>query len=115
MEERRKNKRLDLNVSLELERLDDGGITTLKYVQIDVQDLSKSGIGFRSDQELALDSFYNTKMVIWTKEVIDTVIKIIRRSGQDGHFEYGAQFVGMTDTDALKIQIYQMLDEANGN
>lgn len=36
MEERRRCKRLALDVSLELERLDKGGITTLKYVHVEV-------------------------------------------------------------------------------
>ena len=32
MEERRKHKRLDLEVMVELERLDEESVTTLKYV-----------------------------------------------------------------------------------
>ena len=33
MEEKRKHKRLDLYVHVQLERLDEEGVTTLKYVQ----------------------------------------------------------------------------------
>ena len=36
MEERRKNKRLDLDVTVQLERLDTEDMTTLKYVRVDV-------------------------------------------------------------------------------
>ena len=46
MEEKRKNKRLDLDVNVQLERLDEDGVTTLKFVHVDVTDISKSGIGF---------------------------------------------------------------------
>ena len=46
MEEKRKNKRLDLDVNVQLERLDEAGVTTLKFVHVDVTDISKSGIGF---------------------------------------------------------------------
>lgn len=31
MEEKRKNKRLDLDVNVQLERLDEDGVTTLKF------------------------------------------------------------------------------------
>lgn len=115
MEERRRSRRLPLDVALELERIDNQGITTLKYVHIAVHDLSKAGLGFHAQQELEVDSFYNVKLEIWTKEVINSIIKIVRCKQHDDYFEYGAQFVGMTEADALKIQIYQMLDEANGN
>ena len=36
MEERRKHKRLDLEVMVELERLDEESVTTLKYVHVEV-------------------------------------------------------------------------------
>ncbi len=112
MEERRRCKRLALDVSLELERLDKGGITTLKYVHVEVSDLSKTGIGFHCEQDLEVGSFYNAKLEIWTKEIIDAILKIVRKKeGADG-FQYGGSFVGMTDPDALKIEIYQMFEEA---
>ena len=41
MEEKRKNKRLDLDVNVQLERLDEDGVTTLKFVHVDVTDISK--------------------------------------------------------------------------
>lgn len=112
MVEQRKSKRLDLKVQLELERLDQDDVTTVKYVEVDVQNLSRSGIGFTSKQELEVDSFYNTKLIIWTREVIDVVIRIVRRKDGEGEFFYGAEFIGMTETDTLKIDIYQIVNEA---
>ena len=50
MEEKRKHKRLDLDVTVQLERLDKDGVTTLKYVHVDITDLSRSGIGFKASQ-----------------------------------------------------------------
>ena len=52
MEEKRKNKRLDLDVNVQLERLDEDGVTTLKFVHVDVTDISKSGIGFDCKRKL---------------------------------------------------------------
>ena len=39
------------------------------------------------------------------------MIEIVRREdGPDG-YRYGAIFIGMTDTDALKIDIYQIFND----
>lgn len=112
MKEKRKHKRLELDVTLELERLDKDGVTTLKYTHVEVKDLSRSGIGFTSAQCLEVGSYYNTKIQIWTKEIIDSVIEIVRRDENDNGYSYGAEFIGMTGTDALKIDIYQLFNEA---
>ena len=112
MEEKRKHKRLDLDVNVQLERLDEGGVTTLKYVHVDVTDISRSGIGFKSQKELETGTYYDTKIQIWTKEVVDAVIEIVRvEKKDDGTFAYGGIFIGMTDTDALKIDIYQIFND----
>ena len=112
MSEKRRYKRLDLDVSLQLERLDEAGVTTFKYAHVDVTDISRSGIGFKSKNELAIGSFYDTKIQIWTKEVVDAVIEIIRCEKQsDGLYKYGCVFIGMTDIDALKIDIYQIFND----
>ncbi len=73
MEEKRKNKRLDLDVNVQLERLDEDGVTTLKFVHVDVTDISKSGIGFDCKKKLEINSYYDAKIQIWTKEVVDAV------------------------------------------
>lgn len=112
MEEKRKHKRLDLDVTIQLERLDEDGITTLKYMHVDVTDISRSGIGFVSKKELELGTYYDTKIQIWTGEVVDAVVEIVRCDKQEnGLFRCGAPFVGITDTDALKIDIYQIFND----
>ncbi len=111
VEEKRKHKRLDLDVNVQLERLDEDGITTLKFVHVDVTDLSRSGIGFDSKKKLAIGSYYDARIQIWTKEVIDVVIEIVRGTQKDNGYHYGGVFIGMTDTDALKIDIYQIFNE----
>ena len=80
MEEKRRNKRLDLDVSVQLERLDEDGVTTLKYIHVDVTDISRSGLGFTSRQELAVGTYYDTKIQIWTKEVVDAEIAKMEES-----------------------------------
>lgn len=112
MEEKRRSKRLELDVSIQLERLDEDGVTTVKYTHVEVTDISRSGIGFKTGQALSIETYYDTKIQIWTKEVVDVVIEIVRCDrDSEGMFHYGCSFIGMTDTDALKIDIYQMFNE----
>ena len=84
----------------------------LKLVHVDITDLSRSGIGFRSDKKLDVGTYYDTKLQIWTKEIIDAVIEIVRREETEDGYMYGAEFIGMIDTDALKIDIYQIFNDA---
>ena len=108
MEEKRHHKRLKLDVSIQLERLTEDGTT-----QVVVTDVSRGGIGFQSDELLEVGGYYNTRIQIWTKEVIDAVIEIVRKQKmEDGTDKYGATFIGMSDTDAIKIDIYQVFREA---
>jgi len=117
MDEKRNSRRLDLDVTVELERINDKeeGITTLKFVHVEITDLSKSGIGFVSNAKLETGSFYNTKLQIWTKEVIEAIIEVVRCEEKDGKYHYGAKFIGMVEADELKIDIYQIFYEYNEN
>lgn len=61
---------------------------------------------------MEVGTYYDTKIQIWTKEIVDAVVQIVRREElQDGMFKYGGMFIGMTDTDALKIDIYQIFND----
>ncbi len=113
MEEKRKHKRLDTNVKVEIERIDEDNITTVKYMDVEVTNISKTGLAFRMpDVEFEIGTCFDAKIQIWTKETIDTVFKVVRSNRlEDNTYEYGCIFVGMTDTDALKIEIYQLFND----
>ena len=113
MEEKRHHKRLKLDVSIQLERLTEDGTTTYDYTQVEVTDVSRGGIGFLSNEPLEVGRYYNTKIQIWTKEVFDAVIEIVRiQELEDGTDKYGATFIVMSYTYAIKIDIYQVFREA---
>ncbi len=114
MEEKRKNKRLDIGVKVEIERIDEANVTTVKYMEVEVTNISKTGLAFRvPDVEFEEGACFDAKIQIWTKETIDTIFKVVRVNKlEDGTYEYGCIFVGMTDTDALKIEIYQLFNDA---
>lgn len=111
MEEKRRHKRLDLDVSVQLEKLTQDGVTTLRYINVDVTDISRSGLGFRSIKELDTGTYYDTRIQIWTKEVVEAVVEIVRREKTENGYRYGGEFIGMSDTDALKIDIYQIFND----
>lgn len=111
MEEKRKHKRLELDVSVELERLDEDGVTTLRYLHVEVSDISRSGLGFISNKKLDVGTYYDTRIQIWNREVLDAVIEIIRREKMEDGYKYGCVFVGLSDIDSLKIDIYQIFND----
>lgn len=111
MEEKRRHKRLDLDVSVQLEKLTQDGVTTLRYINVDVTDISRSGLGFRSIKELDIGTYYDTRIQIWTKEVVEAVVEIVRCEKTEDGYRYGGEFIGMSDTDALKIDIYQIFND----
>jgi len=52
MEEKRKHKRLELDVTVELERLDEDGVTTLRYSHVEVVDIQEPESGLKQDSGL---------------------------------------------------------------
>ncbi|HAG70380.1 MAG TPA: PilZ domain-containing protein [Lachnospiraceae bacterium] len=109
MVEKRKAKRIVLNAHVIIKRLDS---RMHERIPVDVTDLSKTGIGFKCSQKLELNSMYEAELVLWTKETINCFINITRADMRDDEAFYGAAFVGMTEHDACKIDIYDMFEGA---
>ena len=105
MEERRRSRRLELNTTLSLKNLTNAQGTK---ANVEVTDVSKSGIGFTSTVKLEIGSIHEAELVIWTKEWIHTFLEIVRIEKKDDSEEiyYGAYFVGMPLQDVSKIGIY---------
>lgn len=104
MEERRRNKRMELTSRLVVKRLDSD---EKKELEIVILDVSKTGIGFECDQALAIGAVYEGFLTIWTKEVIHAFIEIVRIVKKEQGFEYGGIFVGMPELDAQRIEVYE--------
>lgn len=115
MDEKRKFERLSLDVNVEIERIDSGDTTTIKYLTVNVTDISRNGIGFTTKNELQNGTVMQANITIWTKEVLHTIFKVVRAECIDGLWHYGCIFVGMREEDALKIQIYQMIQDRDIN
>lgn len=108
MEERRKNKRTALASKLLIKRLDGNDHTE---VDIEIMDVSKTGIGFIAKQPLQIGEVYESYLTIWTKEVLHAFLQIVRIELKGSDYIYGAVFIGMPEMDASRIAVYQTLHE----
>ena len=110
MQERRKANRRELASKLVVKRLDGG---RQEDVEIEIVDVSKSGIGFRCGQLLGIGTVYEAFLRIWTQEVIHAFLEIVRIEKKNEGFHYGAIFIGMPATDASRIEVYDLLGRIN--
>ena len=108
MEERRKSKRTQLQSKIVVKRLDGG---TQEELDIDIVDVSKSGIGFLCNTPLTIGAVYEAYLTIWTKEVLHAILEIVRIEKKEDTISYGAIFVGMPELDAARIEVYQTVEE----
>ncbi len=108
MEERRRSKRTELHSVLVIKRL---GSQDEQEVTIEVNDISKTGVGFVCEEPLAIGNVYESYLTIWTKEVLHAFLRIVRIEMIDGEFHYGAVFIGMPEMDAARIEVYQTIND----
>ena len=107
--EQRKSKRLALSAEIALKPL--GSTVARTQMLVEIEDVSKNGIGFISDAVLETGSTYEANLKIWTDETLDVFLQIVRRIQFGNQFQYGAIFIGMSDVDAGRIQTYQTILE----
>ncbi len=110
MEEKRKDKRLELNGELVIKRLDKAETDSERH-KITIKDLSKSGLGFMCDKPLSIGAVYECYLTIWTKETIHCFVEVVRSFTKDNCINYGGIFVGMTEMDQKRIEIYATFQE----
>ena len=103
MDERRRNKRLELSSRILIKRL---GQNVAEEVHIDISDVSKTGVGFTCSTRLEVGAVYESFLTIWTSEVLHTFLEVVRISRRGDIYEYGANFIGMSEMDASRIETY---------
>lgn len=108
MEERRKSKRTSMDSKLMIKRLDGDSHTE---IDIEVTDVSKTGVGFIADQPLQIGEVYEAYLTIWTREVLHAFLQIVRIELKGAEYSYGAVFIGMPEMDASRIEVYQTVNE----
>lgn len=108
MEERRKSKRMELSSTIMVKRLDGA---SAKNVEIDIVDVSKTGVGFTCDIALEIGAVYESNLRIWTQEVLHAFLEIVRIEKQGNTFIYGAIFIGMPEMDSARIETYETVQK----
>ena len=111
MEERRKNKRMELQSTLSVKRLDG---TQMSDVDIEIIDVSKTGVGFSCNVALEIGAVYESNLRIWTQEVLHAFLEIVRIEKQGNTYIYGAIFIGMPEMDASRIETYETVKDHLG-
>ncbi len=116
--EKRKAKRIEINACIRLQSVNNPKFAVItpktEEFEVDVINISKGGMAFKSDEFLPLNSFYEAKVVLWTKETFDAIIEIIRMESvdDDDRTMYGCRFVGISAADQFKIEVYQIVSES---
>lgn len=114
-QERRRANRMDIDVSIKLNSVrNKGNIESLKKeaFEVEVVNISKDGLAFKTAEKLALNTYYDTTVLLWTKEKFQTVIEIVRMENYgEEQTLYGCRFIGIMPSDQLKIQIYEMVSD----
>ena len=87
--ERRKSKRMHMDSTLVIKRLDGGSD---EEVNIEISDVSKTGVGFICKTPLLIGTVYESFLTIWTKEVLHAFLQIVRIELKDDMYYYGASF-----------------------
>lgn len=99
MVERRKEKRLQASIALEISELFKQDNVKVKNLNapIEVIDISKSGIRIKSKCILPIGYYFNAKITLGDETSnLFLVIQIIRNNDNgDGTYDYGCEFVGM--------------------
>lgn len=105
MQEKRKDKRLELESQIYLKRLDQPE-KPAETVDIYLKDVSKSGVGFTCDYDLTIGAVYQCELTLWTKEKIQSFIEVVRVMPREDTNSYGGIFIGMSEMDIKRIEIY---------
>lgn len=99
MQEKRKSKRYPAELQLEISSLfkqDNVKVSNI-HAPIEVINVSKSGLGFKSKSILPMNYYFNAKIKLGTDDsILYSVVKIIRKVGvEDDSIIYGCELVGM--------------------
>ena len=99
MQERRRYKRLPIQLTLEVSELFKQNNDVIRDLNAEIQvfDISKAGIGFTTSTFLPEKYYFNATIVLENPEQkILSVVKILHRHDlSDGTYRYGCEFVGL--------------------
>lgn len=106
--EKRKQKRYPSDIKLTVESLYKQDYVEIENVNEDIEltDISRSGIGFSCTQEFPIGYYFNARIVFDEKRYFYSVIKLLRSEKTDGRYHYGCEFVGLADVLSIMVEDY---------
>ncbi|MGN0155399.1 MAG: PilZ domain-containing protein [Lachnospiraceae bacterium] len=116
MQEKRRYKRLPIQLSLEVSEVfkQDNDVIRDLNAAIHVFDISRAGIGFTTSTFLPEEYYFNATIILETSEQkILTVVKILHRTQlEDNLYRYGCEFTGLAGIfDSIFEEYEQKFDE----
>lgn len=108
--ERRKHKRLPIQLNLHVNKLfkQDNIKIEGKQADIEVLDISKTGIKFVCNKLLPIGYYFDTKIQLTENDFFYAVIRIVRvNEEKENEYNYGAEFIGLAPFLANKIDDYE--------
>ncbi|MDO4773092.1 MAG: PilZ domain-containing protein [Bacillota bacterium] len=108
MQEKRRQIRYPANIRLTIESLykqDNQRIDSINE-DIEIVNISRSGIGFTCAEDMPLDYYFNAKIEIIGDKHFYTVVKLIRKDERENGFYYGSEFVGLADVLSIFVEEY---------
>lgn len=109
MEEKRNSRRMGLTARLLIKNMNDDSAKE-EEVEMDVLDVSTTGVGFSCGYPLTIGAVYETSLKIWTDEVIHAFLKVVRiEQTKDEKYICGTIFIGLPEMNARRIEVYDML------
>lgn len=109
MEERRKAKRMPVTLTLEILNLykqDNVQVSNL-HAPIEVVNVSKTGIGFRTESILPIGYYFNANINLGTEDTLHCVVEIVRAQPEGNSNVYGCEFVGMATVLSYMFDDYE--------
>lgn len=108
--DRRKYRRLPIELSLGVDEVFKQDYVVIRNLgaSISVFDISRSGIGFISEAELPVGYYFGGRINLGDGDFFHVVLRIVRAT-ETGNKQrsYGAEFVGLADFLADKVDKYE--------
>lgn len=110
MEEKRSGRRMPLSARIIIKNMNDASEKE-EEAEIEVLDVSKSGVGFICDTPLSVGAVYETFLKIWTDETIHAFLKVVRiEQAEDERYICGTIFIGLPEMNAARIEVYDLVN-----
>ncbi len=96
MIEMRREKRWPAKLELEISNLFKQDHVKVENINapIEIIDISKAGIGFKSKSVLPIGYYFNARLVLAENDALNCVVRIIRQQKREEDYVYGCEIVG---------------------